>query len=81
MSRKNLVTLAVAAALTLPVSALATNGYFTHGWGTKAKAMAGATTALPQDTLVAATNPAGMGFHRHQPGLGRGLFQSIGSGL
>ncbi len=42
-------------------SALATNGYFSHGWGTKSKAMAGVAAALPQDTLVSATNPAGMG--------------------
>ncbi|MCP3867966.1 MAG: hydrocarbon degradation protein [Gammaproteobacteria bacterium] len=40
--------------------ALATNGYFSHGWGTKSKAMAGVAAALSQDTLAAATNPAGM---------------------
>ena len=38
----------------------ATNGYFAHGYGTKNKALAGAGVALPQDAMIAATNPAGM---------------------
>jgi long-chain fatty acid transport protein len=37
----------------------ATNGYFVHGVGTASKAMAGASTALPQEALDADTNPAG----------------------
>jgi len=41
-------------------SAFATNGYFSHGFGIKAKGMAGAGIALPQDAMAAATNPAGM---------------------
>lgn len=41
-------------------NAMATNGYFAHGYGTKNKGMAGAGVALPQDTIAAATNPAGM---------------------
>ncbi len=41
-------------------SAFATNGYFSHGYGMKAKGMAGVGIALPQDGLAAATNPAGM---------------------
>jgi long-chain fatty acid transport protein len=73
-ARTNLVTLAVAAALTVPVSALATNGYFAHGWGTKSKAMAGVATALPQDTLVTATNPAGMAFVGTSLDLGVAFF-------
>lgn len=40
--------------------ALATNGYFSHGFGIKAKSMAGAGIAMPVDSLAAATNPAGM---------------------
>ncbi|EXJ15845.1 OmpP1/FadL family transporter [Imhoffiella purpurea] len=48
--------------LVLPSSASATNGYFSHGWGIKSKAMAGVAAALPMDTLVSATNPAGMAF-------------------
>lgn len=56
------ISIALAAGATVPVAALATNGYFAAGWGTQSKAMAGVATALPQDTLVTATNPAGMAF-------------------
>ena len=59
---KRPLSAALALALALPASAWATNGYFAHGWGTKSKAMAGVATALPQDTMVTATNPAGMAF-------------------
>lgn len=44
----------------LPLStAQASNGYFSYGFGTKSKGMAGAGVALPQDALAAAINPAG----------------------
>jgi long-chain fatty acid transport protein len=56
------VAAVLVACASIPTMALATNGYFAHGWGTKSKAMAGVATALPQDTLVTATNPAGMAF-------------------
>ncbi|MEJ8569554.1 OmpP1/FadL family transporter [Elongatibacter sediminis] len=42
--------------------AAATNGYFSHGWGTISMGMAGAGTAWSQDSLAAAANPAGMAF-------------------
>ena len=35
--------------------ALATNGYFPHGYGMKAKGMAGVSAALAQDSLGGAT--------------------------
>ena len=62
--RKTKVVLAVAAAVCLgvPTSVFATNGYFAHGYGVKNKAMGGAGVALPQDSLAAATNPAGLAF-------------------
>lgn len=41
-------------------SAYATNGYFAHGYGIKAKGMGGAGIAYSQDALAAAINPAGM---------------------
>lgn len=44
----------------LSTSAFATNGYFSHGYGIKAKGMGGVGIALPQDSMAAATNPAGM---------------------
>jgi len=39
-------------------SAQATNGYFTHGTGTKNKGMSGAGIALPQDAIDSVNNPA-----------------------
>lgn len=49
----------IAGSLLSPV-AFATNGYFSHGYGMKSKGMVGVGIALPQDSLAAATNPAGM---------------------
>ena len=57
---KKIVAMALVAGAVTPATVLASNGYYSFGWGTKSKAMAGVATALPQDTLVAATNPAGM---------------------
>ncbi|MEK9940303.1 MAG: outer membrane protein transport protein, partial [Methylotenera sp.] len=48
-------------AVLLSNTALATDGYFTHGYGVKSQGMGGVGIALPQDALAAATNPAGMG--------------------
>jgi long-chain fatty acid transport protein len=42
-----------------PSLAMATNGYFQHGYGVKAQGIGGVGIALPQDGLAAATNPAG----------------------
>jgi long-chain fatty acid transport protein len=41
-----------------PVSVFATNGYFTHGIGTKNKSMAGAGIAMSEDAIDIANNPA-----------------------
>jgi len=51
-----LICLVLFAGISLPV--LATNGYFTHGVGTKNKSMAGAGTALPEDSIDIVNNPA-----------------------
>ena len=53
---------------------LATNGYLIHGIGTRAKALAGAGAAYPQDALAAATNPAGMAFVGKRYDIGLGIF-------
>lgn len=53
------VSMLVAGGLMSPM-AFATNGYFSHGYGMQSKGMAGVGIALPQDSLAAATNPAGM---------------------
>lgn len=42
--------------------ALATDGYFSHGYGVKSQGIGGVGIALPQDGLAAATNPAGTAF-------------------
>lgn len=55
-------------------AALATNGYFANGYGTRNKGMAGAGVALPQDSMAAATNPAGMAFVGARSDLGVAIF-------
>jgi long-chain fatty acid transport protein len=40
--------------------AQATQGTFPHGYGVKSEGMGGVVLALPQDSLVGASNPAGM---------------------
>ena len=52
--------LAIAGLATVSGAAFATDGYFSDGYGIKAKGMAGVSIALPQDALAAANNPAGM---------------------
>ncbi len=41
-------------------AALATDGYFDHGYGVKAKGLGGAGVAFAQDSMALATNPAGL---------------------
>jgi long-chain fatty acid transport protein len=52
----------------------ATNGYFAHGYSVKNKALAGAGTALPLDSLAASTNPAGMVWIGSRVDIGISLF-------
>ncbi|HZV53343.1 MAG TPA: outer membrane protein transport protein [Rhodocyclaceae bacterium] len=58
MTLKKIAALLAIAGIASP--AFATNGYFAHGYGMKALGMAGVGIAMPQDSLAAATNPAGM---------------------
>lgn len=46
------------ATLLLTTPLWATNGYFTHGIGSKNKAMAGSGLAMPEDAISVANNPA-----------------------
>lgn len=55
-------------------SAYATNGYFSHGYGMKAKGMAGAATASSDDAFGGANNPASMAFAGNRLDLGVDLF-------
>lgn len=61
MSSNKLLSLAaLAATLALPSASFATNGYFSHGYGIRNKALAGAGIAYAQDSLAIATNPSGL---------------------
>ncbi len=65
--------LAAAAVLLAPM-AHATNGYFAHGYGMKAKGMAGAATAMAEDTFGGANNPAAMVWVGNRIDFGADLF-------
>ncbi|MHB8914523.1 MAG: OmpP1/FadL family transporter [Thiobacillus sp.] len=58
----------------LATGAQATNGYFSHGYGMKAKGMAGAATASSDDAFGGANNPASMAFAGNRFDLGVDLF-------
>lgn len=55
-------------------SAFATNGYFSHGYGMKAKGMGGASIAMAQDAFAGATNPASASFSGNRIEVGADLF-------
>lgn len=77
MKLKNFVKVAVVVACCAPAFALATNGYFSDGYGIKAKGMAGVGIALPQDGIAAATNPAGMAFVGDRADIGIDWFKPM----
>ena len=77
MKLKKLIGVLAFTGLAAPGMALATNGYFSHGYGMKAKGMAGVGIALPQDALAAATNPAGMAFVGDRLDVGVDWFRPI----
>ncbi len=52
--------LAACAALAVPLAAQATDGYFSHGWGMKAKGRAGVSAAMTDDAYGGANNPGTM---------------------
>jgi long-chain fatty acid transport protein len=58
----------------MPAAAGATDGYFTLGTGPKQDGLAGAGVALPQDSSIAATNPAGLVRIGNSWEIGAGLF-------
>ncbi len=67
-------SIALTLALAPVAAAFATNGYLIHGIGTRAKALAGAGVALPQDALAPGTNPAGLAFIGKRYDAGLALF-------
>lgn len=58
-------------------SAFATNGMFSHGYGMKAKGMAGASTTNTDDTFFGANNPAAAAYAGNRMELGVDLFSPI----
>lgn len=76
MNSKVGVSLVFATVIASP-SAFATNGYFAHGYSMKEKGVAGAGAALSQDSLAAATNPAGMVMIGSRLDVGASLFSPL----
>jgi len=66
-------------AFAFPASVWATNGYFSHGTSVAEKGMAGAGVAYSQDTLSAASNPAGMVWQGERLDVGAALFAPMRS--
>ncbi len=62
MRRNPVLAITALALLALAAPAMATNGYFSLGYGTPYKGMAGAGQALHLNTLASATNPATIAF-------------------
>lgn len=81
MNLKRAITFTIAVALGAAISspAFATNGYFTHGTGTKNKGMAGAGLASPEDAIFIANNPAAAIFATGQLVVGAALFSPLRS--
>ena len=63
-----------------PASAFATLGYFSHGYGLKAKGMGGVGIALPQDSMSGITNPANLGFAGSRLDVELDMFRPIRDG-
>jgi long-chain fatty acid transport protein len=72
--KKLVVTMFAAGVMTSPL-VYATDGYFSDGYGMKSKGMGGVGIALPQDSLAAANNPAGMVMVGNRMDVGVDLFQ------
>jgi len=79
MKLKKLIGILAVAGLAAPGIASATNGYFSHGYGMKAKGMAGAATATASDAMGGANNPASMAFVGDRLDLGVDWFRPIRS--
>ena len=70
--QSRLVTAIATLLMTTPL--WATNGYFTHGIGTKNKGMAGAGLAMPEDAISIANNPAAALANAGKYDLGLAIF-------
>jgi long-chain fatty acid transport protein len=72
--KRTVLTSALLAAFAIPSVALATDGYFAHGYGMKAKGMGGASTAMAIDAFGGANNPASMVWAGDRLDIGVDLF-------
>ncbi|MEJ2362794.1 MAG: outer membrane protein transport protein [Gammaproteobacteria bacterium] len=73
-SVRRLASAAVLAALAVPTTSFATNGYFSDAYSTKNGGLAGAGVALPEDAMASATNPAGMVWVGQTGDIGGAIF-------
>lgn len=66
---------AIAAVIAGPLTAaMATNGYFSHGYGMKAKGMGGASVAMTDNAFAGANNPAIAAWAGNRVDLGLDVF-------
>lgn len=72
--KRTILTSALLAAIAIPSLALATDGYYAHGYGMKAKGMGGASTAMAIDAFGGANNPASMVWVGSRLDIGLDLF-------
>ena len=79
MKLKKLIGILAVAGLAAPGIASATNGYFSHGYGMKAKGMGGAATATASDAMGGANNPASMAFVGDRLDVGVDWFRPVRS--
>jgi len=74
MTKSLIATAFAAVGLLGSQGVLATDGYFPHGYGMKAKGMGGASMAVAQDAFGGANNPATMAFVGNQFAIGLDWF-------
>ncbi|GMR08793.1 MAG: outer membrane protein transport protein [Gammaproteobacteria bacterium] len=67
----------LSAGLAFPLTAFATNGYFSIGYGPKSRGLAGASVAHSTDSMAAAVNPAGISNVGHRADFSVELFSPI----
>lgn len=72
--QNNLRLLSLISLSVLPVSVFATGGYWSLGFGTASKSMAGTGAALPLDSLSAGINPASMALVGNRVDAGAAFF-------
>ncbi len=72
--KRSILASALLAVFAIPSVALATDGYFPHGYGMKAKGMGGASMAMADDAYGGANNPASMVWVGSRVDIGLDLF-------